>query len=101
MSSILIPVAAIGGMGLLFGGGLGIASIKLKVDQDPKVPLVRDCLPGANCGGCGFAGCDALAEAIATGKAPVNACPVGGTACAVKIGKVMGIKAEQGAKKVA
>ncbi|MBO5561962.1 MAG: RnfABCDGE type electron transport complex subunit B [Firmicutes bacterium] len=101
ISSILIPVAAIGGMGLLFGGGLGVASIKLKVEQDPKIPLVRECLPGANCGGCGFAGCDALAEAIATGKAPVNACPVGGAACAAKVGEVMGVKAEQGVKKVA
>ena len=101
ITSILWPVVSIGGMGILFGAGLGLASIKLKVEQDPKVPLVRECLPGANCGGCGYAGCDALAEAIASGKAPVNACPVGGAACAAKVGEVMGIKAEEGAKMVA
>ncbi len=101
ISSILLPVASIGGMGVLFGAGLGVAAIKLKVEQDERIPLVRDCLPGANCGGCGYAGCDALAEAIVGKKAPINACPVGGAAAAARIGDVLGIKAEVGARKVA
>ncbi len=93
INSILMPVLSIGGMGVLFGLCLGFAAIKFKVEQDPKVPLVREALPGANCGGCGFAGCDALAEAIAKGEAKVNSCPVGGAAVAEKVAKIMGVEA--------
>ena len=46
-------------------------------------------------------GCDALAEAIATGKAPVNGCPVGGAKAAAAIGEIMGVKADTSAKKTA
>lgn len=94
INSILMPVLSIGGMGVLFGLGLGFAAIKFKVEQDPKVPMVRDALPGANCGGCGFAGCDALAEAIVKGEAKVSACPVGGSAVAEKIAEIMGVEAD-------
>lgn len=98
INSILFPVLSIGGMGVVFGLGLGVAAIKFKVEQDPKIPQVRECLPGANCGGCGFAGCDALAEAIVKGEAKVTACPVGGDSCANKIADIMGIEASSSAK---
>ena len=78
LNAILFPILVVGGLGVLFGIILGIAAIKFRVERDPKIDSIREALPGANCGGCGFAGCDALAEAIATGKAPVNGCPVGG-----------------------
>ncbi|MFU0823481.1 MAG: hypothetical protein ACFWTK_00215 [Clostridium sp.] len=68
MTEILYPVLSIGGLGLLFGALLGFASKKFAVPVDERVPLIRECLPGANCGGCGFAGCDAYAEAVASGK---------------------------------
>ena len=77
LNAILFPILVVGGLGVLFGIILGIAAIKFRVERDPKIDSIREALPGANCGGCGFAGCDALAEAIATGKAPVNGCPVG------------------------
>jgi Na+-translocating ferredoxin:NAD+ oxidoreductase RNF subunit RnfB len=99
--SIVFPVLTIGGMGVLFGLFLGFAGVKFKVEQDPKIPEVREALPGANCGGCGFAGCDALAEAIVTGKAEINACPVGGNAVAEKVGKIMGVEVKEGEKTVA
>lgn len=93
INAILFPILVLGCMGVIFGAILGFASIIFRVEQDPKVPLVRECLPGANCGGCGFAGCDALAEAITKGEAPVNACPVGGAAVAEKVAAVMGVEA--------
>lgn len=89
-SAILIPVAVLGIMGLLFGALLAFASKVFEVKKDERVPVVREALPGANCGGCGFAGCDALAEAIVKGEAPVNACPVGGAAVGAKIAEIMG-----------
>jgi len=58
-------------------------------------------LPGANCGGCGYAGCDALAEAISKGEAPVNGCPVGGAEKAAQIGEIMGVSAGDSVKMVA
>ena len=61
-----------------------------EVKKDERIPLVRAALPGANCGGCGYPGCDALAEAIVKGDAPANACPVGGPSTAVEVGEIMG-----------
>lgn len=87
---LLIPVGILGAMGLIFGAGLAIASKVFEVKTDERVPLVREALPGANCGGCGFPGCDALAAAIVNGEAAVNACPVGGAATAMAIGEIMG-----------
>lgn len=90
ISEILIPVAVLGALGLIFGFVLAVASKKFEVKQDERVPLVRNELPGANCGGCGYPGCDALAASIVKGEAPVNACPVGGAKVAEAIAKVMG-----------
>lgn len=101
MSLIVNSVAVLSGMGLLFGAGLAFASQKFAVEVDPKAEAINDALPGANCGGCGLPGCGALAQAIAEGKAPVNACPVGGADAAAKIAEIMGVAAETGEKKVA
>ncbi len=99
--SILYPVLSIGGLGVLFGAGLGFAGVKFKVEQDERIPLVRECLPGANCGGCGFAGCDAFAEAVVSGKAKTNGCPVGGASVGAKVAAVMGLEASETEKMVA
>jgi Na+-translocating ferredoxin:NAD+ oxidoreductase RNF subunit RnfB len=58
-------------------------------------------LPGSNCGGCGYAGCDSLAKAVSNGDAPVTACPVGGRAVAEKIAKIMGEEVGEMEKRVA
>ena len=52
--SILFPVLSVGGMGVVFGACLGVASEVFKVEEDPRIGQVLECLPGANCGGCGF-----------------------------------------------
>lgn len=76
--AIIIAAAVIAVVGIVVGIGLGLFGEKFKVEVDEKELAVREELPGNNCGGCGFAGCDALAKAIAAGEAPANACPVGG-----------------------
>ena len=53
---ILTAALMIGGMGLIFGALLAIVGRIFRVEEDPKKAAVRECLPGANCGGCGFAG---------------------------------------------
>lgn len=101
ITGIIIAAAIVGVVGILIGIFLGIASEKFKVEVDEREILVREALPGNNCGGCGYAGCDALAKAIAEGKAEVGACPVGGAPVAEKIGEIMGISAQPLDKKVA
>ncbi len=78
MMGLLMAAGIIGAIGIIIGVLLGLASEKLKVEVDERETLVRAELPGNNCGGCGFPGCDGLASAIVAGTAPVNGCPVGG-----------------------
>ncbi|MCB6366184.1 RnfABCDGE type electron transport complex subunit B [Intestinibacillus massiliensis] len=101
ISNVISAVAVLFVMGVVFALLLGIAAKIFAVEVDERIPLVRECLPGANCGGCGFPGCDGLATAIVEGNAPVNGCPVGGAACAEKIAAVMGVDAGAGDKLVA
>ena len=101
VTGIIIAAAVVGIIGILIGIFLGIASEKFKVEVDEKEILVRNELPGNNCGGCGYAGCDALAKAIAAGQAEVGACPVGGASTAEKIGAIMGVAGGTAEKKVA
>ena len=88
-------MVSIGGLGIVFGAILGFASKIFAVDEDPRVGQVLECLPGANCGGCGYPGCGGLATAIVEGRAPVNACAVGGANAAAAIAEVMGVVAEE------
>lgn len=90
LTGILIAAAIVAILGLIIGLLLGVVGKVFEVKVDPKETAVRECLPGNNCGGCGYAGCDAVAAAIVKGEAPVNACPVGGADVAAKIGEIMG-----------
>lgn len=100
-NSIGLPVIVLGGMAIFFGIVLTYASKKFAVEVDPRITDIRDILPGANCGGCGYAGCDALAEAIVRGDAPISGCPVGGAELAEKIAKLMGVEADSAERQVA
>ncbi len=94
ITGILIATAVVGGTGLLIGIALGFAGKAFEVEVDEKEIAVREKLPGNNCGGCGYAGCDALAKAIAAGEAPAGGCPVGGPDVAAAIGAIMGTDAD-------
>jgi electron transport complex protein RnfB len=90
---VLMSVAGLGGLGLIIGIVLAIASVKLAVKVDEREAAVRAVLPGANCGACGFPGCDGYAAAVASGSAALNKCSVGGANVARSIGDVMGQEA--------
>ena len=69
MDFILIAVTVLGGIGLIAALVLFVCSKKFAVFEDPRIAQVTEQLPGANCGGCGFAGCRAFAEAcVKAGK---------------------------------
>ncbi len=76
LDNLLIPVLILGGIGLIFGALLAVSSILFKVDKDERIDKIHDLLPGANCGGCGYAGCSAFAEAIVSGTATVSCCKI-------------------------
>lgn len=101
VSGIIIAVATVGGVGLLISIFLSIFGNLFKVEVDEREQAVLEELPGNNCGGCGYAGCANLAEAIAKGEAPANACPVGGAPVAERIASIMGLDAGAGRKMVA
>lgn len=98
---ILIAVGVLGGLGALFGLVLAVANRVFHVDTDPRLESLTQCLSGANCGGCGFSGCGAYAQAVLEGKAPVGLCIAGGDECAQKMAEIMGVKAEKVARQVA
>lgn len=92
--SILAAIAVVGGTGLCIGLLLGLAGRKFAVETDERVEQVRALLPGNNCGGCGFAGCDDLAKAMAAGKAVPDDCPVNSADINKELGKMLSISAE-------
>ncbi len=79
MNLILISMGVLGVTALLAACLLYVVSLFFKVEEDPRIDLVTAVLPGANCGGCGFAGCRNFAEAcVKAGKTDGLSCPVGG-----------------------
>lgn len=79
------------GLGLVCSALLSAASKIFYVYEDPRIAEVEGVLAGANCGGCGYAGCSAAAGAIVSGKAKPSACIVGGMESAVNVAKIMGL----------
>ncbi len=87
-------VIAIGFMlclGLLCSAMLSVASKVFYVWEDPRISEVERCLAGANCGGCGYTGCNAAAGAVVNGKAPATVCIISGMEAAANVAAVMGI----------
>lgn len=101
MEKILYAIAVLGVLGAVFGGILAVASKVFAVKVDERLPKLTGALPGANCGGCGFAGCQAYAQAVLDGKAQIGLCAAGGAEAARKMSEVMGVESVKVEKKVA
>ncbi len=91
---ILIPVLVVLAIGVILGLGLTFADKFMSVPVDEKQTKIRECLPGANCGACGYSGCDGYAAALAAGEAEPDKCAPGGEATAKALGEVLGVKVE-------
>lgn len=94
---MLMAILSLTVLGGLLGLGLGIAARKFRVEGDPLAAEIEALMPGSNCGQCGFAGCPRLAAAIASGAAPVTACPPGGKALALALARKLGISVDPAA----
>lgn len=93
MKDIGIALGVVAAVGLLAGVLLALLSKLFAVPEDEKVKKIRSCLPGANCGACGYKGCDDYAVALSSGAA-ANLCVPGGKDTADALGELLGIEVE-------
>jgi electron transport complex protein RnfB len=98
---MITAILVLGGLGLVGGIGLVVASRVFHVEVDPRIELIDEILPGANCGGCGYPGCRGYAEAVVKGKAGMTDCAPGGADAVEGIARIMGVEAEKVEPKVA
>ena len=98
---IISAVLIVAGVGLIIGIILAIASAVMAVPKDEKVEALTEALPGANCGACGYSGCEGYAKALANGEAKVGACSPGGEECANALAAILGVEAGPVERKVA
>lgn len=101
-TTIIYTIASLSVLGLLLAVILYMVAQKFKVEEDPRIDDVEALLPGANCGGCGYAGCRAFAEACVTSESldSLN-CPVGGNAVMQPIGARLGFEIAEKAPMIA
>ena len=92
MSGIVLAIVLVTLIGVLGAAILVAASKYMAVYEDPRIEQVTEVLAGANCGGCGYAGCADYAKAVVEGAAPCDKCAPGGAACAKAVSAIMGVE---------
>ena len=100
--SIIIPIIVLAVIAVVCAILLTVASTLFGVKENEKFAPIRDCLPGANCGACGYSGCDAYAKALAEGQSNATGlCVPGGNGTAVAISEILGVEAAAVVERVA
>lgn len=94
ITDILLAVAVVAAVGIICGVLLALASHFMSVKADERVTSIRECLPGANCGACGYTGCDSYAKALVEEGASTSLCVPGATAVAEKVASILGVEAQ-------
>lgn len=89
--SVLYAFLTIGILAFILGVALEFAAKKFATEKDEKLTELEKIMPGVNCGGCGYAGCSAYAEAVAKGEAEIGRCAPGGKALALSMAAIMGV----------
>jgi Na+-translocating ferredoxin:NAD+ oxidoreductase RNF subunit RnfB len=90
MDPITTSTLCVGGIGLASAAALAVADKYLSVAEDPRIAQAAALLPGANCGGCGYAGCADYARALVLNGAECSLCAPGGAACASALAAFLG-----------
>ena len=93
MNTIILAIGSVTVLGLICSVMLAVASKVMAIKTDERVTKVRELLPGANCGACGFSGCDGYSEAIVNENAMTNLCTPGGDKTAKEISVLLGVEA--------
>lgn len=92
MNEILIPIGLVGLIGLVAGTLIALASRFFAVKEDEQTARIREALPGANCGACGYTGCDGYAAAISKEHADPGLCVPGGAKTAQALSQLLGVE---------
>ncbi len=93
VQNILIPGTVVLAIAALLGILIVIVSHFFQLPVNEKKDAILSALPGANCGGCGFAGCDGYAQFLADGATNTSLCSVGGAACSIELASILGVEA--------
>ena len=93
MDTIVLAIASVTVLGLVCSVMLAVASKIMAVKVDERVSQIREMLPGANCGACGYSGCDGYANAIVNEGAMTNVCTPGGDKVSKEISAFLGVEA--------
>ena len=102
LEAILTAVIPVVIIGIICGAVLVVASKLMAVKEDERFPKIRECLPGANCGACGFAGCDGYAKALCENpETATNLCVPGADAVSKQLSEIMGVEFEDVIEQVA
>ena len=102
MTTVIWTVAIITCLGLLLALLLYLVAQRFKVEEDPRIEQVEKAMPGANCGGCGFAGCHAFAESVVKASGlDSHFCPVGGNETMKAVAAILGVEVKEKAPEVA
>ncbi len=102
MNTIITAIFSMTAIGAVCGLLLSVASKIMAVREDERVAQIRECLPGSNCGACGYPGCSGYAEALVSGTdVKSNLCTPGGAAVVKRLSEVLGIEAGDVAGKFA
>ena len=94
IENVLIAFGVVSAISLLLGVLLALISHFFAVEEDETVKKIRACLPGVNCGACGYKGCDDYASAVASGAAKPNLCVPGAESTAAELGAILGVSVE-------
>ena len=98
---VFIPALILLVLAMLFAIALAYLGKKLAVSRDERIDRVKDCLSGANCGACGYTGCDGYAKALLEPGTKTNLCVPGADAVAAQIAALLGVEAEDVVEKIA
>lgn len=101
LTTLLVPAATLGGLGLFFGGLIAVAHRYLHVWEDPRIAGVRELLPGTDCGACGQPGCYGFAESVVSGDVEPAGCTVMGLEQKASVADYLGVDVGTAQRRVA
>jgi len=102
MNGIVLAIISVSLIGVVCAAILAVASKIMEVKEDETFIKIRECMPGANCGACGYTGCDGYAHALAEEEGvKTNLCIPGADAVAKQIAAVLGVESEDVIERVA
>ncbi|MCL1806564.1 MAG: RnfABCDGE type electron transport complex subunit B [Oscillospiraceae bacterium] len=90
MDNVVIAIGSVTAIGAVLAALISVASKLMAVKTDERAALILECLPGSNCGACGYPGCSGYANALLSGGAAINLCTPGGAAAAKRLSEIIG-----------